>query len=133
NPLAHYIQYGEREGRRPSLLFDPPWYRKTYGLPGWELCLAHYLRERLTGAVSPNADFDAGFYLSTYADVAAGGMDPFAHFMERGFREDRCPSADFDPAFYRRRYLQHQPETNPLLDYQRRRGETGVYARRPLW
>jgi glycosyltransferase involved in cell wall biosynthesis len=132
NPLVHYIRHGEREGRRPSLLFDPVWYRETYGLPDDEVCLAHYLRERLTGAFSPNADFDTAFYLSTYADVAAAGMDPFAHFMERGFREDRRPSADFDTAFYRSRYLRHQPEANPLVDYQRRRGETGVYAKRPL-
>ena len=132
NPLGHYIKHGEAEGRRPSLLFDPLWYRETYALPGPELCLAHYLRERLTGSFSPNADFDSGFYLSTYADVAAAGMDAFAHFMERGFREDRCPSPDFDTAFYRSRYLRHQPEANPLLDYQRRRGEVGVYAKRPL-
>jgi glycosyltransferase involved in cell wall biosynthesis len=132
NPLVHYIRHGDREGRRPSLLFDPSWYRETYGLPPHEVCLSHYMRERLTGAVSPNADFDSAYYLSTYADVAAAGMDAFAHFMERGFREDRCPSADFDTAFYRRRYLQHEPETNPLLDYQRRRGEIGVYAKRPL-
>ena len=132
NPLQHYILHGENEGRRPSLLFEPVWYRETYGLPPGELCLAHYLRERLTGLVSPNADFDSGFYLNTYADVAAAGMDAFAHFMERGFREDRRPSADFDTAFYRSRYLRHQPETNPLMDYQRRRGEAGVHAKRPI-
>jgi hypothetical protein len=132
NPLGHYILYGEREGRRPSLLFEPAWYRETYGLLDHELCLAHYLRERLTGLVSPNADFDSGFYLNAYPDVAAAGMDGFAHFMERGFREDRRPSADFDTAFYRNRYLRHQPETNPLLDYQRRRGEAGVFAKRPI-
>ena len=132
NPLAHYISHGEREGRRPSLLFDPLWYRETYGLPDNEICLAHYLRERQTGRFSPNPDFDAGFYFTTYADVAAAGMDPFAHFLERGFREDRCPSADFDTAFYRSRYLRHQPEANPLLDYQRRRGEAGVYSKRPI-
>jgi glycosyltransferase involved in cell wall biosynthesis len=132
NPLAHYIVHGEREGRRPSLLFDPKWYRETYGLPEDELCLAHYLRERLTGTVSPNPDFDTEFYLTAYPDIAAAGVDAFAHFMERGFREDRSPSADFDTAFYRGRYLRQQPEVNPLLDYQRRRGETGIYPKRPL-
>jgi glycosyltransferase involved in cell wall biosynthesis len=132
NPLAHYIQHGEFEGRRPSLLFEPVWYKETYGLPDGEICLAHYLRERLTGLVSPNADFDSSFYLDTYADVAAAGLDAFAHFMERGFREDRRPSADFDTAFYRSRYLRHQPETNPLTDYQRRRGEAGVHPMRPV-
>jgi glycosyltransferase involved in cell wall biosynthesis len=132
NPLVHYLKHGEAEGRRPSLLFDPAWYRQTYGLPRNEVCLAHYLRERLTGTVSPNPDFDCEFYLTTYPDVQAAGMDAFAHFLEIGFREDRSPSPDFDAAFYRNRYLRQQPEVNPLLDYQRRRGETGIYPKRPL-
>jgi glycosyltransferase involved in cell wall biosynthesis len=132
NPLVHYIRHGEVEGRRPSLLFDAPWYRETYGLSAEELCLAHYLRERQSGKFSPNPDFDSEFYVATYPDITAAGLDPFGHFMERGFREDRRPSADFDTAFYRNRYLRHQPDTNPLLDYQCRRGEVGVYAQRPL-
>ena len=132
NPVKHYIRHGEHEGRRPSLLFDPVWYRETYSLPEGELCLAHYLRERLNGTVSPNPDFDTPFYLTTYPDIAAASLDAFAHFMERGFREDRSPSPDFDTAFYRGRYLRNQPEINPLEDYQRRRGETGIYPRRPL-
>jgi glycosyltransferase involved in cell wall biosynthesis len=132
NPLIHYIHHGEREGRRPSMLFDPTWYRETYHLGETELCLAHYLRERLTGRVNPNPDFDTDFYLTLYPDIAAAGIDAFAHFMEIGFREDRHPSPDFDTAFYRGRYLRLQPEVNPLLDYQRRRGETGIYPKRPL-
>jgi hypothetical protein len=132
NPLLHYIHHGEREGRRPSILFDPTWYRETFHLDEAELCLAHYLRERLTGRVNPNPDFDTDFYLSAYPDIAAAGIDAFAHFMDIGFREDRNPSPHFDTAFYRSRYLRHQPEVNPLLDYQRRRDETGIYPKRPL-
>ncbi|HEX3983187.1 MAG TPA: glycoside hydrolase family 99-like domain-containing protein, partial [Acidisoma sp.] len=132
NPLLHYIQHGEREGRRPSILFDPGWYRETFHLNEGDLCLAHYLRERLTGRVNPNPDFDTDFYLTAYPDIAAAGIDAFGHFMEIGFREDRNPSSRFDTAFYRNRYLRHQPETNPLLDYQCRRDETGIYPRRPL-
>ncbi|MCB8876652.1 glycoside hydrolase family 99-like domain-containing protein [Acidisoma silvae] len=132
NPLVHYIQFGEREGRRPSELFDPVWYRETFLIGADQLCLAHYLRERLTGRVNPNPDFDTSFYLETYADVASAGLDAFIHFMDLGFREDRDPSPDFDTGFYRSRYLRLQPGVNPLLDYQRRRGETGVYPKRPL-
>ncbi|HTI02853.1 MAG TPA: glycoside hydrolase family 99-like domain-containing protein [Acidisoma sp.] len=132
NPLLHYINHGEREGRRPSMLFDPGWYRETYHLGAAELCLGHYMRERLTGRVNPNPDFDTDFYLTLYPDIAAAGIDAFAHFMEIGFREDRNPSPNFDTGFYRGRYLRHQPGINPLLDYQRRRGETGIYPKRPL-
>lgn len=132
NPLIHYIHHGEREGRRPSLYFDPVWYRETHHLEDGDLCLAHYLRERLTGRVNPNPDFDTDYYLTLYPDIAAAGIDAFAHFMEIGFREDRNPSPDFDTGFYRSRYLRHQPHVNPLLDFQRRRQETGVYPKRPL-
>lgn len=132
NPLIHYINHGEREGRRPSLIFDPIWYRETYHIDENDLCLAHYLRERRTGRVNPNPDFDSDYYLTLYPDIAAAGIDPFAHFMEIGFREDRNPSPDFDTAFYRSRYLRYQPHVNPLLDYQQRRDETGIYPKRPL-
>lgn len=132
NPLIHYMHHGEREGRRPSILFDPVWYRETFHVREGEVCLAHYLRERLSGRVNPNPDFDTDFYLTAYADIAAAGVDAFAHYLILGFREDRNPSPHFDTAFYRRRYLRHQPDVNPLLDYQRRRGETGVYPKRPL-
>ena len=132
NPLLHYLQFGEHEGRQPSELFEPAWYRDTFLVPQSELCLAHYLRERLTGRVNPNPDFDTGFYLTTYTDIATAGLDAFIHFMEIGFREDRDPSPDFDTGFYRSRYLRLQPGVNPLLDYQRRRDETGVFPKRPV-
>lgn len=39
--------------------------------------------------------FDAGFYLATYPDVAAAGVDPFEHYREHGWKEGRDPSAGF--------------------------------------
>jgi Glycosyltransferase WbsX len=132
NPLVHYISNGEAENRKPSPLFDPDWYRQTYRPPAGELCLAHYLRLRGTGTVNPLPGFDANFYLSANADVAEAGIDPFSHFMEQGFRENRDPSPDFDTGFYRSRYLRNQPDANPLLDYRERRERDLVFARRPL-
>jgi glycosyltransferase involved in cell wall biosynthesis len=132
NPLVHYIDNGEAEGRKPSPLFDPAWYRQTYNPPSGELCLAHYLRLRGTGTVNPLPGFDANFYLSENSDVAEAGVDPFSHFMEQGFRENRDPSPSFDTAFYRSRYLRNQPDANPLLDYRERRERDLVFVRRPL-
>jgi glycosyltransferase involved in cell wall biosynthesis len=132
NPLLHYIRSGETEGRRPSPLFDPIWYRQTYAPPEDELCLAHYLRHRTTGKFSPSPDFDVNFYVTAYPDIAAAGVDAFAHFMEFGFREDRCPSPDFDTAYYRSRYLPWTPDVNPLLDLQtRRQTDAMVLTKRP--
>jgi glycosyltransferase involved in cell wall biosynthesis len=130
--LLHYIQRGEAEGRSPSPLFDPSWYRQIYAPPADELCLAHYLRLRSTGTVNPLAGFDVAFYLATNADVAEARSDPYEHFLEWGFKEDRDPSPDFDTAFYRRRYLRDQPDINPLLDYRDRQRRELVFSRRPM-
>jgi glycosyltransferase involved in cell wall biosynthesis len=130
--LLHYIQRGEAEGRSPSPLFDPPWYRRNYAPPADELCLAHYLRLRNTGKVNPLADFDSAFYLATNADVVEAGSDPYGHFLDWGFKEDRNPSPEFDTAFYRRRYLRDQPDVNPLLHYRDRRGRDLVVSRHSM-
>jgi hypothetical protein len=120
NPLVHYILYGNLEDRTPSELFDPAWYRKHYKLPSNELCLEHYLRLCRTGTVNPVPEFDAEFYLLRYSDVAAARLDPFGHFVENGFRENRDPSVLFNTTFYRSQYLSHQPDVNPLLDFRRK-------------
>ncbi|ODT86886.1 hypothetical protein [Phenylobacterium sp. SCN 70-31] len=52
--------------------------------------------------------FDRAFYLSTYADVAAGGGDPLDHYMAHGWREGRDPS----PAFSTRVYLEMFPDVS---------------------
>ena len=44
--------------------------------------------------------FDAPHYLARNPDVAAAGADPFAHFMEVGWREGRDPSPAFGVADY---------------------------------
>ena len=128
DPLLHYVCYGEAEGRRPIVYFDPVWYRRVNNVPPDELCLAHFLRHRHRGAVSPVEEFDAAYYLRTAPDVAEAGMDPFEHYLVQGFKEDRRPSAGFDPVFYRTRYLAGRAE-NPLLHYLSHRNHGGVRPR----
>jgi hypothetical protein len=72
--------------------------------------------------------FDRDFYLATYPDVAASGVDPLAHFMTFGWREGRDPS----PRFSTTAYLQAFPDAaeagiNPFLDHLR----TGRYVLPP--
>ena len=70
-------------------------------------------------AVDPvRAEFDAAYYLATYADVAAAGVDPFEHFMTFGWREGRNPSKRFIMA----PYLEANPDiaaagVNPFSHY----------------
>ncbi|MGO8800105.1 MAG: glycoside hydrolase family 99-like domain-containing protein [Roseiarcus sp.] len=129
-PLLHYVKFGEREGRRPGRHFDPVWYRKTYGVAQDENALSHYLKRRI-GPFSPIPEFDAKYYLETYKDVAAAGVDPFEHFMFRGYCEGRNPSARFDTKFYRQRYLKGQADRNPLDHYLEHRHEAGIFPAPP--
>lgn len=62
--------------------------------------------------------FDSDWYLNTYPDVAAAGVDPFLHFMELGWREKRNPNSLFDTAWYLDQYQDvRDAEYNPLLHY----------------
>ena len=38
------------------------------------------------------AEFDAGWYLANYLDVAESGMDPAIHFIRYGMAEGRAPN-----------------------------------------
>ena len=116
NCLLHYALIGESLGRRPNELFEIEWYRQRHGLRGDESALLHYLGARKSGA-SPLPQFDAAYYLQTYADIAAAGVDPYEHYMSYGFCEGRDPAPDFDANFYVRRYLGGDYSRNPLLHY----------------
>ncbi|UMA67206.1 hypothetical protein LVO79_20765 (plasmid) [Roseivivax marinus] len=66
--------------------------------------------------VSNSSNFDRDWYLTSYPDVHASGMDPAAHFVLYGLYEGRRPSRDFDPIAY----LRANPDalesgTNPLV------------------
>ena len=127
NPLVHYLEYGEAEGRRPIEHFEPEWYRARYGLTDGECCLAHFLRHRLDGWVSPVREFDPMHYLSQSPDVAQAGMDPFEHYLVIGAAEGRQPSTMIDVGYYRARYLATMPGANPLIHYRRHRYDPGIY------
>ncbi len=117
NPLLHYLQRGEAECRAPAAYFDLLWYRSRHRAAEGETLLRHFLDRRRGGAVSPLPEFDAAFYLATYPDIAAAGVDPFEHYLRWGFTEGRNPSAGFDTRFYMQRYLDNDPAQNPLLHY----------------
>ena len=64
--------------------------------------------------------FDPEWYIATYPDVKAAGLDPLYHYLSHGAREGRSPG----PAFDAKRYLKRRgddasPEArrHPLLDY----------------
>lgn len=60
--------------------------------------------------------FDPYFYLQTYPDILAAGVDPYHHWTHWGASENRWPNRYFDTAWYRATYNVPQG-ANPLTDY----------------
>ena len=58
--------------------------------------------------------FDAAYYVHTYPDAAASGLDPFLHYILIGGRRGYDPNSDFDTAFYK---SQARIRRNPLRHY----------------
>src|SRR5262249_31260872 len=62
--------------------------------------------------------FDAAYYLKTYPDVAASGMDPIRHYVVHGAEEGRNPHPMFDTGYYREQNLDALSRgMNPLLHF----------------
>ena len=75
---------------------------------------------------------DVSWYLATYPDVAAAGMDPVTHYLQSGWRERRDPRPDFSTAGY----LTLNDEVarsgqNPLVHFLRHGGRNGESAASP--
>jgi hypothetical protein len=69
-------------------------------------------------AIAGSGLFDSAWYLATYPDVAAAGVEPLSHFVGIGWREGRDPGPDFATSAY----LKANPDVahlgvNPLLHY----------------
>jgi hypothetical protein len=77
--------------------------------------------------------FDAVFYLETYPDVRAGGVDPLQHYLVRGWREGRNPSPGFETRFYLDAYADARASgLNPLVHHALYGAREGRLTRRPM-
>ena len=90
--------------------------------------------KKLQGALSDGEEtelatsglFDREWYLKTYLDVAAAGIDPWQHFIKLGSSEGRNPNSLFDSKWY----LDTNPDVaaagmNPVIHYVRHGGTEG--------
>ncbi len=50
-------------------------------------------------------EFDQEFYLARYNDVSMANAEPFEHYLNFGWKEDRDPRPGFDSEYYRKRHL----------------------------
>jgi hypothetical protein len=93
--------------RRPSVLWR-----------GLMRLLPPLARRWQTRVVGRSGLFDPSWYLATYADVKAAGVDPLKHYMIFGGFEARDPGPHFSSAHYLRLYQDVKAAgLNPLLHY----------------
>lgn len=101
-PYEHFIRFGWREGRSPSIMFDVAYYlknnedvKKAKINP-----LEHYLERGWREGRNPNRLFDVKWYLDQYMDVREAGIEPLHHFVKYGALEGRNPHPLFDTSWY---------------------------------
>ncbi len=102
-----------------SLSFDATFYQSqrpdvynafiatagSTGLTWAQFAQNHYNTFGRFEGSDPSASFSTNYYLSTYPDVAAAGVNPFDHFLAFGSAEGRqpystFPTSSFDEATY---------------------------------
>jgi hypothetical protein len=105
NPLIDYVRFGKAAGRR----FRPRSLLEQFSGLGYDEADLRILAE----------SFDADFYRREYATDLKGGVEPFRHYLTKGFRTND-PSSDFSTAYY----YEANPDIaatnlNPFLHYLR--------------
>jgi len=101
---ARKLPWVNIEGRQvlASGLFDSEYYtRQLKGRPdeskGLESPLKHYLLVGGFEGLNPSEDFDSQWYVTTYPDVPAAGLNPLTHYVQHGLSEGRIPAHGASP------------------------------------
>ena len=95
DPLSHYIFFGNRECKFPSVKY-----------------------EKICEAVVDSKLFDEGYYLEEYPDIKKFRLDPLLHYILFGYKEGKLPSIKFDGNYYLNLYKDVKKSNfNPLIHY----------------
>ena len=134
NPLLHYVNSGQNEGRISFLtggaaaadsLVNAAYYDAQLGatlIPTGTAAAQQaayaYDHGGWQAGLNPDAFFDTSYYLSHNPDVAAAHIDPLAHYEASGWKEGRDPSAAFSTNKYLAAYGDVRAAgIDPLLHY----------------
>ncbi len=101
-PLEHYLTVGGALAIDPHPLFSTAWYLQQLegGLDGLTP-VEHYLAFGWRKNLDPCALFSANGYLHRNPDVAAGGVNPFVHYLKFGIAEGRAGTGLWSESEYR--------------------------------
>ena len=83
DPLQHYIESGDEDGRWPNAFFDPVFYRQQFVAQGrWPFStLYHYVMKGEAAGLRPCAAFDPERYLNSNEQLDLWIDRPLAHFL----------------------------------------------------
>ena len=140
DPLEHYVEFGWKEGRDPSLNFETRHYIELNpDVYFYDLCpLVHYVlfkdkrlilknysdsirltEDEAIKVINGSSLFDSEFYLANNQDVRASGLDPVVHYYRYGWRENRLPSRKFNSVLYLHLYADVKKlEICPIIHYE---------------
>ena len=113
--LAHMIEHGFAENRRPALLFDPAYYFShspdvgSAGIPA----LAHFLKSGDREGRAPHPLFDPAFYARQAGPL--DGMGRLEHYLRTNSPDSPHPL--FDPDHYRTANSVETSGTPALMHY----------------
>ena len=110
----HLNEYGLKEGRIYSYVFDPRFYSDKYGDikqafgTDFTAINRHYFEYGINEGRQGSIIFDVNYYKNSYGDLikAFGGDNKkyISHFLQYGMNEGRRASNEFDPTFYKNNY-----------------------------
>lgn len=95
-PLRHYREVGEANGRRPNPYFDPSFYAAhnpdvtESGMSPF----AHYVCFGGYEGRAASEQFDTGWYITNHPDVLESGLHPLLHFLVTGRTRGYVPTRD---------------------------------------
>ena len=110
----HWIEYGIRDGRKASLVFDAKWYlennkdlKEAYG-NDYTKAYNHFIEYGIKEGRQGSIYFNAKWYLENNADLKeVYGKDytkALKHFVEYGAKEGRAGSKEFNCKKYKANY-----------------------------
>lgn len=142
NPIHHYVNYGWKEGRSPSIRFDTNAYlSENYDVANAKICpLIHYINhgknegrpirtlsgsraqvndmQKVYTTLKKSKQFNKKWYLKTYPDVKHARVNPVKHYINHGAHEGRNPSKHFNTKYYLNTHKDVKASgMNPLYHY----------------
>lgn len=127
-PICHYIEYGEKEGRKPSAYCSIIHLRKQIQAKNFGTLLAHFYSYERESKISAHQYFDINYYLEHNPDIASNDISPYFHFLSTGVYEGRNPRADINIVEYCELYNVDRDEINPFLHFIKKGG--GAYLQK---